>query len=232
MTKAALLDIYLQALDDTALVRLARARDEAAVRCLVRRHNQRLFRAARSIVGNDGEAEDVVQAAYVQAFNHLDGFRAEAQFSTWLTRIAINEALGRLRRRRPVTSVDEIDLVASQGRVIPFPVQQVDDPEVAMSRTEVRAILERAVDTLPPAFRSVFVLREVEGLSVEETAVQLDLRPETVGTRLFRARRLLRAAIEEQISGSFSTLFPFDGQRCVAMADRVAAELARTATGP
>ena len=227
MSRTALLNQDLQALDDAALVVLAQRRDEPAIRCLVRRHNQRLFRAARSIVGNDGEAEDVVQATYVQAFSHLDGFRAEARFSTWLTRIAINEALGRLRRRRPTASVDEIDLAGTTGRIIPFPVPQPEDPEVAMSRTEIRAMLERAVDTLPPAFRSVFVLREVEGLSVEETAAQLDLRPETVGTRLFRARRMLRAAIEKQISGSFSTLFPFDGARCVAMADRVIEAMAR-----
>lgn len=220
----------LEHLDDGELVVLARNRDEAAIRCLVRRHNQRLFRAARSVVGSDHEAEDVVQAAYVQAFSHLDGFRAEARFSTWLTRIAVNEALGRLRRRRTVADLEQIDIAAGQGRIIPFPtVQQPADPEIEMSRMEVRAMLERAVDELPAGFRAVFVLRDVEGLSVEETAEQLELRPETVRTRLHRARRLLRGAIEAQLSGSFTALFPFDGARCVAMADRVVTQLRKRA---
>lgn len=224
--KTALLQQALQDLDDEALVMLARGQDEAAIRCLVRRHNQRLFRAARSIVGNDGEAEDVVQAAYVRAFSHLGEFRADARFSTWLTRIAMNEALGRLRRRRPMADIAEVDVATSLGRIIPFPtVQPTLDPEIEMSRLEVRALLERAIDDLPPAFRTVFVLRDVEGLSIEETADQLALRPETVRTRLHRARRQLRGAIEDEISGAFMTLFPFDGARCAGMADRVIAML-------
>ena len=223
--KTALLQQTLQDLDDLSLVALARRRDEAAIRCLVRRYNQRLFRAARSIVGNDGEAEDVVQAAYVRAFSHLGGFRADASFSTWLTRIAMNEALGRLRQRRSVADIEEIDEAAGRGRV-PFPlIQPSPDPEIEMSRLEIRALLERTIDDLPPAFRTVFVLRDVEGLSIEETAEQLALRPETVRTRLHRARRLLRAAIEDEISGAFATLFPFDGARCAGMADRVVALL-------
>jgi RNA polymerase sigma-70 factor (ECF subfamily) len=211
------------ALNDDALVDLARDGDETAVRVLVRRHNQRLFRAARSITGNDGDAEDAVQAAYIKAFSHLDSFRGEAQLTTWLTRIAINEALARIRRRRPSVGVDQIDLDSAQGaHVVPFPMSAASaDPEAEMSRSEVRQILEQAVDALPAAFRAVFVLREVEGLSTEETAQQLSIRPETVKTRLFRARRLLRAAIEEQFSGAFPSLFPFDGARCVFMADRV-----------
>lgn len=212
--------------DDDTLVALARERDEAAIRELIRRYNQRLFRAARAIVGNDGDAEDVVQAAYVSAFGHLDRFRGEARFATWLTRIAVNEALSRLRRRRPTVDLSQVDAASGSGQIIPFPTVQLPaDPETEMSRIEIRALLERAVDGLPPAFHTVFVLRDVEGLSVEETAEQLSEKPATVRTRLFRARRLLRAAIEQEISGSFAGLFPFDGARCTAMADRVIAQL-------
>jgi RNA polymerase sigma-70 factor (ECF subfamily) len=212
----------LEELEDPALVDLARTGDEAAIRTLVRRHNQRLFRAARSITGNDADAEDVVQVAYVKAFTHLDDFRGDARLSTWLTRIAINEALARVRRRKPTVGLDQVDLDSGGAHIIPFPLQnQPIDPETEMSRSEIRAILERAVDALPAGFRTVFILRDVEGMSTEETARQLSIRPETVKTRLFRARRLLRLAIEEQFSGAFPSLFPFDGARCVHMADRV-----------
>ena len=218
----------MDGLDDMALVELARHRNELAIRTIVRRHNQRLFRAARAILRNDGDAEDVVQASYVKAFTHLENFRGEAQLSTWLTRIALNEALGRVRRQRPTTGIEQIDIESQRGgaQVIAFPTIQTPlDPETEMSRMEVRHLLERAVDELPALFRAVFVLRDIEGLSIEETALKLALKPETVKTRLHRARRLLRTAIEAQMSGAFASLFPFDGARCVGMADRVLAQL-------
>ena len=218
----------MDGLDDMALVDLARHRNEFAIRTIVRRHNQRLFRAARAILRNDGDAEDVVQASYVKAFTHLESFRGEAQLSTWLTRIALNEALGRVRRQRPTTGIEQIDIESQRGgaQVIAFPTIQTPlDPETEMSRMEVRQLLEQAVDELPTLFRAVFVLRDIEGLSIEETALQLALKPETVKTRLHRARRLLRTAIEAQMSGAFASLFPFDGARCVGMADRVLAQL-------
>jgi RNA polymerase sigma-70 factor (ECF subfamily) len=218
----------MDGLDDMALVDLARHRNELAIRTIVRRHNQRLFRAARAILRNDGDAEDVVQASYVKAFTHLESFRGEAQLSTWLTRIALNEALGRVRRQRPTTGIEQIDIDSQRGgaQVIAFPTIQTPlDPETEMSRMEVRQLLEQAVDELPTLFRAVFVLRDIEGLSIEETALQLALKPETVKTRLHRARRLLRTAIEAQMSGAFASLFPFDGARCVGMADRVLAQL-------
>ena len=218
----------MDGLDDMALVDLARHRNELAIRTIVRRHNQRLFRAARAILRNDGDAEDVVQASYVKAFTHLESFRGEAQLSTWLTRIALNEALGRVRRQRPTTGIEQIDIESQRGgaQVIAFPTIQTPlDPETEMSRMEVRHLLEHAVEELPTLFRAVFVLRDIEGLSIEETALQLALKPETVKTRLHRARRLLRTAIEAQMSGAFASLFPFDGARCVGMADRVLAQL-------
>ena len=208
---------------DAELVALVREGDEGAIRAIVRRHNQRLFRAARGIVRNDAEAEDVVQAAYVSAFTHLEGFRGDAQLKTWLTRIVINEAIGRLRQRRPTVELTTVE--AEQGRsaqIIQFPlIQPQPDPETEMARQEVRRFLEQAVDTLPDAFRAVFVLRDVEGLSIEETAALLAVKPGTIKTRLFRARRLVRAAVEDGIKGEFAALFPFDGQRCANMADRV-----------
>jgi RNA polymerase sigma-70 factor (ECF subfamily) len=217
---------------DRALVEMARGHDEAAIRTLIRRHNQRLFRVARAIVHNDAEAEDVVQASYVKAFTHLATFRGEAELTTWLTRIAVNEATERLRRRRPTTGVEQIDIEREgSAQIIQFPsVQPQLDPETEMSRQEIRDFLEQAVDTLPATFRAVFVLRDVEGLSVEETASTLDIKPETVRTRLHRARRLMRSAIEAELNGAFTSLFPFDGQRCIHMADRVLLEL-RTHNG-
>ena len=211
---------------DAELVSRAQARDETAVREIVRRYNQRLFRAARSIVRNDGDAEDVVQAGYVQAFTHLASFRGEAQLSTWLTRIVINEALSRVRRKRPTTGLEQVEAEQDSAQIIQFPLLTTyPDPETAMSRQEIREFLEQAIDALPDAFRAVFVLREVEGLSAEETAAQLEIKPETVNTRLFRARRLLRAGLEDRLSLAFNALFPFDGERCVHMADRVVADL-------
>jgi RNA polymerase sigma-70 factor (ECF subfamily) len=219
----------LDAASDPQLVELARAGDEGAVRAIIKRHNQRLFRAARAITRNDAEAEDVVQAAYVRAFTHLSGFRGEAQLSTWLTRIAVNEALGRLRARRPTTGVDQIDIEGpTSAQIIQFPgLQSGADPETEMGRQDVREFIEAAVDALPGAFRAVFVLRDIEGLSVEETATSLEIKPETVRSRLHRARRLMRERLESQLSDAFGALFPFDGERCVHMADRVLTELGR-----
>jgi RNA polymerase sigma-70 factor (ECF subfamily) len=217
-----------RSLTDVELVTLAREGDEAAVRAIIQRHNQKLFRVARSILRNDSEAEDVVQATYMRAFTSLDGFRLESQLGTWLTRIALNEALGRLRRAGRTTTLEELDMPSGrrQAQLIRFPLSVVTaDPEAEAARNQVRRLLESAVDSLPLAFRSVFILRDVQGMNVEETASLLELKPETVRTRLFRARRLMREAIEKEFAGAFSALFPFDGARCASMADRVVAAL-------
>lgn len=211
-------------LSEAAIVALARQGDEVAIRTIVQRYNRRLFRLARSVVRNDGEAEDIVQATYVRAFTNMDSFRQEAQFSTWLTRIAMNEALGRLRRRRNTTALEEIDMQAASGggHVLHFPSSLAGpNPETELSRTQARHLLEMAVDELPGGFRLVFVMRDVEGMSAQDVADQLDIKVETVKTRLHRARKLMRSSIERQLEGAFSALFPFDGARCVAMADRV-----------
>jgi RNA polymerase sigma-70 factor, ECF subfamily len=211
----------LDGLDDRALVERARNRDGAAVRLIMQRHNRRLYRVARGVLNDDAEAEDVVQEAYVRAFTHLDGFRGEAQFSTWLTRIALNEALGRLR-----TTVDlkDIDTINDQGeaRVIYLPsARQDSDPEAAAARAEVRRLLERAMDELPAPFRMVLVLRDIEEMSTEETAAHLGLRPETVKTRLHRARRLLRQSLDRTLSSAVRDVFPCAGARCARITEAV-----------
>jgi RNA polymerase sigma-70 factor (ECF subfamily) len=224
MQTAAVAAIGLEELNDEALVDRARNRDGAAVRLIMQRHNRRLFRAARSILHDDAEAEDVVQEAYFRAFTHLAGFRGEAQLSTWLTRIAVNEALGRLRRRRLTVGLKDIDAINDQGeaRVIYLPSARQDgDPEAAAARAEVRRMLERAVDELPSSFRTVFVLRDIEEMSIEETAAHLGLRPETVKTRLHRARRLLRQSLDRTLSSAVSDVFPCAGARCTRITEAV-----------
>jgi RNA polymerase sigma-70 factor (ECF subfamily) len=212
----------LEALDDARLVHLARARDEAAVRVLTRRYNRRLYRVARSILRNDGEAEDVVQETYVRAFTGLDQFRGESAFGTWITRIAMNEALGRLRRRRVTVDWDSYAENRTQAEIIHFPMSAANnDPERTMARGEIAVTLEQAIDELPDTFRAVFVARIVEGMTVEETADLFGLRPETVKTRLHRARLMLRDALERQLGTALTESFPFGGRRCERLTDAV-----------
>jgi RNA polymerase sigma-70 factor (ECF subfamily) len=216
----------LESESDRQLVDAARQGSETAIRALVRRNNKRLFRVARSIVASNEEAEDVVQETYFRAFTKLDLFRGESLFSTWITRIALNEALGRVRQRRSTAELSVLDSSAGLASVIRLPTSLA--PEAAdaeLGRRQVRDLLERIIDDLPEAFRTVFILRDVEEMSTEETAYQLSLKPETVKTRLHRARRLVRAAVEKRLSAGFSDLFPFDGVRCVRMADRVVERL-------
>jgi len=209
-------------LSDTELVDRARSRDELAVRAITKRYNRRLFRLARSILRDDAEAEDVVQESYVRAFTGLDLFRGDASFGTWITRIAVNEALGRLRRRRPTIDWETYSENRTTAQVIDFPASAVsNDPERMMAQSEVRAVLERAIDELPDAFRAVFVARIVEGLTIEETADLFGLKPETVKTRLHRARALLRDALDKQMGPMLTSTFPFDGARCDRMTDAV-----------
>lgn len=228
MQTAAVVATGLDGLDDRALVERARNRDGAAVRLIMQRHNRRLYRVARSVLNDEAEAEDVVQETYVRAFTHLDAFRGEAQLSTWLTRIALNEALGRLRRRRITIGLKDIDAINDQGeaRVIYLPsARQDSDPEAAAARAEVRRLLERAVDQLPDPFRMVFVLRDIEEMSTEETAAHLGLRPETVKTRLHRARRLLRQSLDSTLSSVVNDVFPCAGARCARITEAVLTRL-------
>jgi RNA polymerase sigma-70 factor (ECF subfamily) len=176
---------------------------------LMRRHNERIYRAVRSILRDEMEVEDVMQSAYLHAYAHLGEFQARAKFSTWLTRIAVHEALARRRKlaraQLPEEEGEPADLHAS--------------PEDEALDREHRILLRDAIDALPEHYRSVFVLRQVQELSVEETAQSLDLNEETVKTRLHRARGLLREAILEKLEDALGKALPFEAPRC----DRVVA---------
>jgi RNA polymerase sigma-70 factor (ECF subfamily) len=207
--------------DDAELVRRALSRDEAAVRAIMQANNRRLYRLARGILRNDTEAEDVVQDTYVRAFTHLEQFRGDSSLSTWLSRIAMNEALGRLRRQKPGVEWSELEKSASQAQIIPFPLASSDDPEKSMAQREIRDVVEHAIDELPEPFRLVFITRVIEGMNVEETAEILGLKPETVKTRLHRARNLLRDNVERKIGPVVMEAFPFAGRRCERLTEAV-----------
>jgi RNA polymerase sigma-70 factor (ECF subfamily) len=223
-------------LGDKELVALARAGHYAvAFREIMRRYDRRLFRVARSVLRDDTEAEDAVQEAYLRAFQGLEAFRGEASLATWLTRIALNEALGRLRRRRTALGLELVEAAQREGggaRSLMFPTTRRDNPEDAAARDEVRRLLEAAIDALPEAFRVVLVARDVEGMSVEETAELLGRRPETVRTRLHRARRMLRAALDARLGDALRETFPFEGERCACLAERVLERLGLGGTLP
>ncbi len=200
---------------DAALVARAANGDEAAFEHIMRQHNRLLFRTARSILKSDTEAEDALQEAYLRAWRGLGSFRSEARLSTWLVRIVINEALGRLRRRgAEVLAFDAtIDLAdVREGN----PDERPD--RVAM-RSEMRAMMETCIDALPEAFRTVFILRAVEEMSVDEVSEAMGLPQATVRTRFFRARGLLREGLARNIDHAMADAFSFDGVRC----DRIVA---------
>ena len=210
------------AASDADLVKRALDRDEAAVRDIIKANNRRLFRLARGILRNDGEAEDVVQETYVRAFTHLSDFRGESSLSTWLSRIAMNEALGRLRRERPSIELSSLPQGMLEAQIIQFPLMSpADDPEKSMAQREIQHVVEGAIDELPEPFRLVFITRVVEGLNVEETAEILDLKPETVKTRLHRARAMLRGNVEQKIGPVVMEAFPFAGRRCERLTEAV-----------
>jgi RNA polymerase sigma-70 factor (ECF subfamily) len=189
---------------------------------LMRRHNERIYRAARAILRDESEAEDVMQQAYVNAYAHLRQFDRRAKFSTWLTRIAVNEALARARRRGRYQPLDE---EASATGEIPMKMDQADPERQAFGR-ELGALLEAAVDTLPDGHREVFMLREVEGLSTNETAECLDVTEDVVKTRLSRARAALRRELFERAGLAASNAFTFQRPRCDRIVSAVMARIA------
>lgn len=215
------------ALGDLELARLCAARDQGALRHLITASNQRLFRAAWSILKDRGDAEEAVQAAYMKAFAKIGDFGGRSALSTWLTRIVINESLARLRairRRRAHLEAEGVSVMEDYRDTLTA-ASQTAAPDAAMAREQLRLMIERAVADLPAAFRSVFVLREVEGLSVEDTAEALGLAPATVKTRLFRARRKLQEALAPDVRGALTGTFPFAGADCSALTERVMAAL-------
>jgi RNA polymerase sigma-70 factor (ECF subfamily) len=213
----------LAELPDHALVELVRNSEERAFEALMRRYNRRLFRVARSVLRDESAAEDAVQEAYIRAFTHLDRYQPTGSFGAWLTRIALNEALMLRRRTRNDTvsldDVDEATLVVARGAMADTTTSS-DGLEAA----HARQLLEQAIDALPETFRTVFVLRVVEQLSINETAACLDLNSATVKTRLHRAHRRLRTDLSRRLNRERLSVFEFDGARC----DRiVAAVIAR-----
>src|SRR5262245_38371247 len=197
-------------LSDAQLVERARRGDELAFRTIMERHNRRLYRVARTILKDEAEAEDVVQESYLRAFAGLAGFRQEASLSTWLTRITVNEALGRKRKQRPTVGLEAIEVAQQESaQIIRFPTMNTaTDPERSAARREIRQLLERSIDALPEPFRLVVVMRDVEELTIEETAAALGIRPQTVKTRLHRGRRLLREALDTQVAATLKGTFP------------------------
>jgi RNA polymerase sigma-70 factor (ECF subfamily) len=191
-------------LSDEEVVTRIRTGDTSLFELLMRRHNQRVYRAVRSILRDEAEVEDVMQEAYVQAFAHLEQFLGHARFSTWLIRIAVNEALRRASGRRFTDLDDVVDRIESSDA----------GPEKRAFQSELRQILETSIDRVPEHFRTVFVLREVEGLSTAETAACLSIPEETVKTRLHRARQQLRPQIDQALGVSAKEAFTFGFERC------------------
>lgn len=204
-------------LPDEAIVARVLGGDTAAFELLMRRHNQKVFRATRAVLKNDDEAEDAMQAAYVSAYTHLADFGGRAAFSTWLVRIAVHEAFARLRKTKRTASLDDVEMYEE-------PMATTRSPEDAASDVELRGVLEEAVDALPLGFRTVFVMRAVEDMSAVDVAEALGIPEETVRTRLHRARGLLRDHLAKKLETAAPEAFGFHLSRC----DRVvAAVLAR-----
>jgi len=208
--------------DEQALIERIAGRDPAAFEALMRAHNGRLFRVARSILKSDADAEDALQDAYLDAFRHAAAFRGESSLATWLTRIVINQALMRLRRQRRQVVVPFTP--SGADRDDHDPVDRTGEPPPAAAfRAEVRRLIERRLDDLPVAFRTVFIMRDVNEMSVEDTAAALAIPATTVRTRLFRARARLREALARDIDSVTLDLFGFAGDRCDRIVSRVLA---------
>jgi len=224
-------DVVAASGDDAALARLAAQGDQDAFARIMRRYNQRLYRLAVSVMGDASEAEDVLQESYVRAFYAFATYSGAGSLGAWLGRIVRNEAIDRVRsrdsRRSHVTIEAELGDPGQQPVVEETNVMTdvVIDPEALAANAELRRLLERAIQRLPEQFRTAFVLREVEGLSVEETAEYLSIPPATVKTRDHRARNLLRGYLSENIDATIPQTFPFLGARCDRIVEKVLARL-------
>ena len=218
-------------LSDSELASRIAARDVAAVRLVTGRNNQRLFRTAWSILKDRSEAEEAVQDGYLKAFDAIGTFAGRSSLSTWLTRIVVNEALSRRsraqRRSRLLNQESVVVLEEYREKLMAGSVTQ--SPEKVLMRRQIAKLLETAIARLPDTFRPVFVLREIEGLSVEDTAEALQIPEETVKTRLFRARRRLQKELDPELCGALSETFPFAGADCEAMTERVLTKFCRAA---
>jgi len=226
--------LNLSALPDWDLAERMRGGDQRAFELVMRRHNRLLYRTARAILRDDAEAEDCVQEAYLQGFRSIAAFRGESKLSTWLTRIVVNQALGTMRKRKKQDSDISLDNVLDlDGHVrgASASVGELELPEASALREEMRRILERNIDQLPSAFRTVFMLRALEEMSAQETAECLGIPEATVRTRFFRARSLLRGSLEKDMDVALEEAFAFDGARCDRIVQAVLDRLRRL-TGP
>lgn len=218
---------------DLVLVSLAMAGNDAAFALIMRRHNRLLFRSVRSILKNDDDTQDAVQEAYLRAWRALPSFRSDAKLSTWLVRIAVNEALGRLRGTGaqvvPLNAVVDTDGETLEQTM---PANPDEEPESNAMRTQIRQQIEARIDTLPDQFRTVFMLRGVEELSVEEVSVALDIPEATVRSRFFRARGILREGLSRDIDMAVADAFSFAGPRCDAIVAGVLATIAKERASP
>jgi RNA polymerase sigma-70 factor, ECF subfamily len=212
-------------LPDSEIVKRVRSGEPALFEVLMRRHNQRVYRAARAVVKDEVEVEDVMQQAYINAYTHLHQFEERAQFSTWLTRIALNEAFGRRKQLR-IAESRATDDDSDRGTLMDTLTSPHPDPEHQAYAQELHRVLEEAVDGLPESYRVVFMLRDVEGLSTSETGEGLGLGEEAVKTRLHRARAMIRRAVIERIGVTATEAFQFHAPRCDRVVARVLASIA------
>lgn len=210
---------------DLELAQRAGGGDERAFEAIMRRNNRALYRAARSILRDDADAEDAVQDAYWRAYRAIGTFQGESKLATWLTRIVINEALQKMRKRKQDSGTAAMENVVNFEARLDEAAGGADTPESAAARAQTRRLIERKIDELPAAFRTVFVLRALEEMSVEETAVCLDIPEATVRTRYFRARGLLRLALAREIDGVVDDAFAFAGERCDRIVSSVLARI-------
>jgi RNA polymerase sigma-70 factor (ECF subfamily) len=217
---------HAPAADDRLLLAALRQGQAKAFEQLMRRYNRLLFRSARGIVRDDAEAQDAVQETYLSAFLALDGFRGDASLATWLTRIVVNQALSQQRKLgRVVLWNEDFSAGGSEMPTDPTSRSESPSPEDEVARLQVRQRLAAAIDALPPIYRSVFMLRAVEGLDVEETALALDVSQDVVKTRFLRARAMLRARLDFDPETEAGALHQFAGRRCDDVVARVLAQL-------
>ena len=221
-----------ESLTDLELAACVARREPMAVRLVTTRNNQRLFRAAWSVLRNRTEAEDAVQEAYIRAFNAMGTFSGASALSTWLTRIVLNEALTRKRaaqRRNAALNSNSVLVMDEYREKLMGSLERKTTPEAAIMRKELSVVLENAIAQLPEKFRTVFVLREIERMSIEETAQALDLLPDTVKTRFLRARKRLQRMLDPELRNALGETFPFAGANCEALTEKVLQRLGHSA---
>ena len=229
MTSGPMLQPALLELSDEEAVSRILKGETALFEVIMRRYNQRLYRVTRAILRNDSEAEDVIQDAYVRAYEHLDQFAGKAAFPTWLTRIAIHEALARRRRGR---RVEELEAVQKKEDFISTLESSTPDPEAQTAQSQARRFLEAAIEALPEDYRTIVVMRDVEEMNVAETAASLEVSEAVVKTRLHRAHAMLRKELYARAQGRLADLYPFLGERCDRIVEAVFERIHSAQNGP